>query len=183
MDDNQVYQLFLSNKTTPNDAPVNMTGIPPDYHEFTDVFSKPCASAPTLHQPYNLKIELEEATSSSIWSDIFPFPEWAEISLRVLDGHLAMDFICPSCSPGGAPVLFVCKKGGSLHLCVNLYGLNKIMKKDHYPLPHISDFLNSLCKARFYTKIDLCHVYHLVHIHKGNEGKTAFHTHLSELIL
>ena len=63
MDNNQVYQLFLSNKTTPDDTLVNMTGIPPDYHEFTDNFSKTRASAPTLHQPYNLKIELEEGTS------------------------------------------------------------------------------------------------------------------------
>ena len=63
MDDNQVYQLFLSNKTAPDDAPVNMTSVLPDYHEFTDVFSKTCASAPTPHQPYDLKIELEEGTS------------------------------------------------------------------------------------------------------------------------
>ena len=27
MDDNQVYQLFLSDKTAPNDTPVNMTGV------------------------------------------------------------------------------------------------------------------------------------------------------------
>ena len=63
MDDNQLYQLFLSNKTAPNDAPVNMTGIPPDYHEFIDVFSKTHTSAPAPHQPYDLKIELEEGTS------------------------------------------------------------------------------------------------------------------------
>ena len=65
MDDNQVYQLFLSDKTAPNDAPVNMTGVPPDYHEFTDVFSKTRTSTPTLHRPYNLKIELKEGTSPS----------------------------------------------------------------------------------------------------------------------
>ena len=52
MDDNQVYQLFLSDKTAPNDALVNMTGIPPDYHEFTDVFSKTHTSASAL-QPQN----------------------------------------------------------------------------------------------------------------------------------
>ena len=63
MDDNQVYQLFLSNKTTPNDAPVNMTGVLPDYHEFTNIFSKTHTSTPTPHRPYNLKIELEEGTS------------------------------------------------------------------------------------------------------------------------
>ena len=50
------------------------------------------------------------------------------------------------------------------------------MKKDHYPLPCISDLLNSLHKARFHTKIDLHHVYHLVHICKGEEWKTIFHT-------
>ena len=55
MDSNQVYQLFLSNKTGPDDAPVNMTGILPDYHEFTDVFSKTHASTPAPHRPYDLK--------------------------------------------------------------------------------------------------------------------------------
>ena len=30
MDDNQVYQLFLSDKTAPDDTPVHMTGVPPD---------------------------------------------------------------------------------------------------------------------------------------------------------
>ena len=63
MDNNQVYQLFLSDKTAPDDTLVNMTGIPPDYHEFTDIFSKTHASAPTPHWPYDLKIELEEGTS------------------------------------------------------------------------------------------------------------------------
>ena len=63
MDNNQVYQLFLSDKTAPDDALVNMTGVPPDYHEFTDVFSKTHASAPAPHRPYDLKIELEEGTS------------------------------------------------------------------------------------------------------------------------
>ena len=82
-----------------------------------------------------------------------------------------MDFIRPSHSLGGAPVLFVCKKDGSLCLCIDFRGLNKIMKKDRYPLPHISDLLDSLRKARFYTKIDLHHMYHLVHIQVGDEWK------------
>ena len=51
MDNNQVYQLFLSNKIAPDDALVNMTGVPPDYHEFIDIFSKTCASAPAPHWP------------------------------------------------------------------------------------------------------------------------------------
>ena len=40
MDNTQIYQLFLSNKSAPDDALINMTGVPSDYHDFTDAFSK-----------------------------------------------------------------------------------------------------------------------------------------------
>jgi len=79
-------------------------------------------------------------------------------------------------SPHGALVLFVKKKDGSLWLCVDFCGLNKITKKDRYPLPLISDLLDSPRKARIYTKIDLQHAYHLVCIAEGDEWKTAFQT-------
>ena len=176
MDDKQVYQLFLFNKTAPNDAPVNMTGVPPDYHKFTNVFSKTCASTPTPHQPYNLKIELEIGTSP-LFGPIYSLSQSELKSLQeFLDEHLVMDFIRLSHSPGGAPVLFICKEDGLLRFCVDFRGLNKITKKNCYPLPHISDLLSSPRKARFYTKIDLHHMYHLVCIHEGDEWKTAFRT-------
>ena len=54
--------------------------------------------------------------------------------------------------------------------------MNKITKKDRYPLPLISDLLDAPRKARIYTKIDLKHAYHLVHINKGDEWKTTFRT-------
>ena len=77
--------------------------------------------------------------------------------------------------PHGAPVLFVKKKDGSLCLCFDYRGLNKISRKDCYPLPLVSDLLDSPGKARIYTKIDL-HAYHLVRIGEGDEWKTTFHT-------
>ena len=52
------------------------------------------------------------------------------------------------------------------------------MKKDCYPLPHISDLLDSPHKAKIYLKIDLWHTYHLVQICEGDE-KTALWTHYS----
>ncbi len=58
----------------------------------------------------------------------------------------------PSCSPYGALVLFVKRKTGELCLCVDFHGLNKISKKDHYPLPLISDLLDSTHSAHIYTK-------------------------------
>jgi len=99
------------------------------------------------------------------------------VALReFIDDHLATGFIRPSRSPYGAPVLFAKKKDGGLRLCVDFRGLNKITKKDRYPLPLITDLLDSSGKARIYTKIDLQHAYHLVRIAEGDEWKTAFRT-------
>ena len=94
-----------------------------------------------------------------------------------IDEHLRIGFICLTTSPHGAPVLFIRKKDGSLRLCVDFRGLNKISKKDRYPLLFISDLLTTAGKARLYTTIDLRHAYHLVRIAEGDEWKTAFCTH------
>ena len=90
-----------------------------------------------------------------------------------LDENLRNGFVRPSNSSHGAPILFVKKKDGSLRLCVDFRGLNKISKKDRYPLPLI---LDSPGKAQIYTKIDLRHAYHLVRIREGDEWKTTFCT-------
>jgi len=74
------------------------------------------------------------------------------------------------------PVLFVQKKDGSLHLCVDFHGFNCISKKDCYPLPLISNLLDLPRKAWVYSKIDLHHVYYLVCIANGDKWKTAFRT-------
>src|SRR6202043_3056379 len=87
-----------------------------------------------------------------------------------------MGFIRPTRSSHGAPVLFIKKKDGSLQLCVDFRGLNKLTKKDRYPLPLINDLLETSQKGHIYTKIDLKHAYHLVRIADGDEWKTAFRT-------
>ena len=93
-----------------------------------------------------------------------------------IDEHLHIGFIRHSSSPHRAPILFVCKKDGSLRLCVDYRGLNKITKKDRYPLPLVSDLLNTAGKARIYTSLNLRHAYHRVRITEGDEWKTTFCT-------
>ena len=93
-----------------------------------------------------------------------------------IDEHLNMGFIHPSNSLFRAPVLFIRKKDGSLWLCVAFCQLNTITQKDKYPLPLVSDLLAAPSKAKFFTKIDLWHAYHLVWISPSDEWKTAFRT-------
>ena len=108
---------------------------------------------------------------------MYPLSEHELEALRTfLDENLQTNFIRPSRSTHGAPILFIKKKDGSLRLCVDYRGLNKISKKDRYPLPLIADLLDAPGKARIYTKIDLRHAYHLVRIRDGDEWKTTFRT-------
>ena len=54
--------------------------------------------------------------------------------------------------------------------------LNNITVKNRYPIPRISDLIDALSQASIFTKIDLRWGYNNVHIHDGDEWKTAFVT-------
>jgi hypothetical protein len=179
---NTIFTVTISNATdsatgsAASAAPVDLSEIPEDYHEYQDVFSKSSASTLPPHRSYDLKIDLEEGAEPPI-GRMYSLSEKEMGALReFLDDNLNNGFVRPSNSSHGAPILFVKKKDGSLRLCVDFRGLNKISKKDRYPLPLISDLLDSPGKARIYTKIDLRHAYHLVRIREGDEWKTTFRT-------
>jgi len=111
------------------------------------VFSKSKASKLAEHRPYDLKINLDEGTAPP-FGPIYSLSQEELAALRkFIDKNLATGFIHPSHSPHGAPVLFIRKKDGSLRLCVDFRGLNRISKKDQYPLPLISDLLDAPQKA------------------------------------
>ena len=94
-----------------------------------------------------------------------------------IEEHVNIGFIHPSKSLHRALVLFIKKKAGNLWLCIDYCSLNHITKKDHYPLPLLTNLLDAPKKAHIFTKIDLHHAYHLIQIADGEEWKTTFHTH------
>ena len=91
-----------------------MSTIPKDYHDFADVFSKSKAGKLADHRPYDLKITLDEGTAPPFG----PIHSLSQEELAALHKfiykNLTTGFIHPSYSPHGAPVLFICKKDGSL---------------------------------------------------------------------
>ena len=48
------------------------------------------------------------------------------------------------------------------------------MVKNNYPLPLISDLIDSIGKKKMFTKMDLCWGYNNVRIKEGDEWKAAF---------
>jgi hypothetical protein len=162
--------------TSTIDSSVDLTNIPEEYHKFANVFSKNWADTLAPHQPYDLHINLEEGAPLPL-GQVYSLSKTEWQALReFLDENLWSGFIWKTWSPLGALILFIQMKDGSLLLCVDFHRLNKITKKDCYPLLLTKDLLDAPGKARIYMKIDLWHAYHLVHITKGDKWKTAFQT-------
>jgi len=152
----------------------DLSNVPSKYHEFANIFSKTKAETLLPHHPYDLKINLEESAQSLVGPIYSLSVSEQEVLKEFIEENLNTGFIRPTLSLHGTLVLFVKKKDGSLHLCVNFRSLNCISKKDHYLLLLISDLLDSPCKAWVYSKINLHHAYYLVCITNGNKWKTAF---------
>jgi hypothetical protein len=90
--------------------------------------------------------------------------------------ELAAGKIRRSKSPVGAPIIFVPKPDGSMRLCVDYRGLNKVTIKDRTPLPLMSELCERLGRAKIFTKLDLKNGYNLIRIAEDDEWKTAFRT-------
>ena len=123
------------------------------------------------------KIELTVPEKDAPWGPLYNMSREELIVLRrTLNDLLDKGFIRVSNSPAAAPVLFARKPGGGLRFCVDYRALNNITRKDRYPLPRIQETLNRICKAKFFTKLDVVAAFHSVRVQPGDEWKTAFRT-------
>ena len=170
----QIYLMQLSEISGLTSGLAKASTIPIEFQAFEDVFSKENADRLPEHRPYDHTIPLE-ADQSPPYGPIYSLSEIELKALReYIEENLTKGFISASSSPASAPILFDKKKDGSLRLCVDYRGLNKITVKNRYPLPLISEMLDRLSKARYFSKIDLRGAYNLIRIKSGEEWKTAF---------
>lgn len=54
-----------------------------------------------------------------------------------------------------SPLVLVRKKCGKLRMAVDYRVLNKITMRDHFPIPHIGDLVDSLEGKTFFSRLDL----------------------------
>ena len=94
--------------------------------------------------------------------------------LSQIQFYMDKGWIQPSSSPYGAAILFVPKKNGKLRMCIDYRNLNKITKKDKYPLPDADLVIEQLQGARHFSQLDLSHGYHQLKLHPDDIPKTTF---------
>ena len=70
------------------------------------------------------------------------------------------------------------KKDGRKHMVMDYHRLNKQTVKSNYPLPLITDLVDSMGNKKLFTKMNLQWSYNNVCIKEGDEWKVAFTTYV-----
>ena len=97
---------------------------------------------------------------------------------KFVNEHLKKGYIRSSKSPQTSPVFFVGKKDGGKCMVIDYRRLNKQTVKNNYPLPLITDLVNSMGNKRVFTKINLQWGYNNVRIKEGDKWKAVFTTYI-----
>ncbi|UYV72359.1 hypothetical protein LAZ67_9002777 [Cordylochernes scorpioides] len=103
-------------------------------------------------------------------------PSERKIIQEEVDRMMDIGVVQPSESPWASPVVLVRKRDGSVRFCVDYRGLNKVTKKDVYPLPRVDDALDCLKGAKIYSTMDLKSGYWQISVDEADREKTAFIT-------
>ena len=124
------------------------TKVPAKYSDFADVFSSDLASELPEHTGINdhaIKLVNGQQAPYGLIYNLEPVK--LETLKAYIETNLTNEFIRPSKSPVGAPILFDWKSDGFLRLCVNYQDLNNLTIKNQYLLPLIEESLDRLERA------------------------------------
>ena len=150
--------------------------VPEEYHEYLDIFNEERAHRFPESRPWDHKIEMKEGFEPKSFKNYNLTPaEQIELD-KFLKENLEKGYIRPSQSPMASPFFFVSKKDGKLRPCQDYRYLNDWTIKNAYPLPLISEIMDKLKGAKYFTKLDVRWGYNNIRIKKGDEWKAAFKT-------
>ncbi|SJL18406.1 uncharacterized protein ARMOST_21995 [Armillaria ostoyae] len=151
--------------------------VPSDYRSFRDLFSKENFDDLPERKPWDHAIELIPNAKSTLDCKVYPLNRNEQEQLdKFLNENLDSGRIKESKSPFASPFFFVKKKDGSLRPVQDYRKLNEMTIKNRYPLPLISELIDKLQGAKYFTKLDVRWGYNNVRIKEGDEHKAAFRT-------
>ena len=104
-------------------------------------------------------------------------PFKAAIADQEIDAMLKAGFIAEHEGPWAAPIQLVRKKDGTWRFCIDYRNLNSHTISDKYPLPRISQIIDSLHGARWFTTLDLASGYWQIKLDAKSQNIASFVTH------
>ncbi|SJL16260.1 uncharacterized protein ARMOST_19780 [Armillaria ostoyae] len=122
-------------------------------------------------------LELVPNAKSTLDCKVYPLNRDEQEQLdKFLDENLESGCITESKSPFASPFFFVKKKDGSLRPIQDYRKLNEMTIKNRYLLPLISELIDKLQGAKYFTKLHIHWGYNNVQIKEEDEHKAAFRT-------
>jgi len=103
-----------------------------------------------------------------------------------IDDAIKKGIIQESESPWSAPIVLAMKADGTTRVCVDYRGLNRVTKKDAYPIPRIDESFTRFHGARYFSTLDMLSGYWQTMLDPASREKTAFSTrygHFEWLVL
>ena len=148
--------------------------VPRRFHKYLKVFEKKDSERMPTRKTWDHTIDFREGFVPKK-GKIYPLLriERDEVQEFVKD-QLRKRYIRLSKLPQMSPVFFVLKKDGKKRMVQDYRYLNSWTIKNNYPLPLISDLINSIGKKKVFTKMNLQWGYNNVRIKEGDEWKAVF---------
>jgi len=135
-------------------------------------------TVPSQRPAIDLGIDLEEGKTVPI-KKIYPLSyDQLEELHRYIKQNKNRWWIQRVKSGRASPIMFVKKKDGKHRLCPDYRALNEVTLKDRHLPPVISEALERLGGAKYFTKLDIKDPYHNMGIREGDKWKTRFATKL-----
>jgi RNase H-like domain found in reverse transcriptase/Reverse transcriptase (RNA-dependent DNA polymerase) len=168
-------ELAIKKNEKKADLPVEKL-IPEDLHDFLNVFDDNKANRFPESNVWDHKIDMKEGFEPKSFKNYnLTLEEQKELD-KFLDENLEKGYIWPSQLPQASPFFFVKKKDGRLQPCQDYWYLNNWTVKNAYPLPLISEIMDKLKGAKYFSKFDVQWGYNNIWIRSGDEWKAAFKT-------
>ena len=160
--------------TRPSAVPLTLAeGILDHLQEFSSIFSKESFNILPDPKPWDHAIELVPGEKQS-GCKVYPLSPLEQKELDAfLQENLKSRHIQPLKSPMASPVFFIKKKDGTLQLVQDYQALNVIMVKNKYPLLLISELIEKLWGAKYFTKLDIRWGFNNVRMKEGDPAKVA----------
>ena len=152
----QLMQLLTIRKenilVTDSHKPVNGTGLSREYllHKFSDIFKGFGKLEGTVHLEVDPNVQATRLPLRKL-----PIAIKSKVKLE-LDRMTEAGIITPVQTPTAwiSALLVVMKADGRVRICIDPKPLNKALKRNHYLLPVMEDFLPELQSAKIFSTVD-----------------------------
>ena len=101
-------------------------------------------------------------------------PKMQQVAIEEVERMFNEGIIERSASDYSSAPVMIKKSDGTYRFCVDYRDLNKVTRRDAYPIPNMDTILDKLRRAKYLTKIDLRQAYYQIPLEKASRKYTAF---------